>query len=101
MSCFELALQVRDRAAGWQKEIAVDPLKLAVNFFAGNDRLHPIDRGGMTLGVKPSKFFAQHFLDLKITIVERVDQVRGGAPGHATADRSVVDEDNITAFARE
>ena len=60
-----------------------------------------IDRRSMTLRVKMGTFLAEHLFDFGIALVERINEVRCGSSGHAAAHRAVIDQHDMSIFARE
>src|SRR5581483_3288470 len=101
MESFQLLHQIFHDSAGRKKQIAVEPFPIAVDFAFLDDLLCLIDRGNVTVRMQPRAFFAQEFFDVVITVVDRIDQMRGGASGHSPADWTVVDQHYVAPFARE
>ena len=64
-----------------------------------DDALDAVDGGGVALGREPRAGGAVQPLDLGVAVVERVDQVCGGAAGLAAADRAAVEDDDAAPFA--
>src|SRR5450759_2356197 len=63
------------RFTGRHKEVTIQPLKVTLDFFPGDDRLDTVNGRGMTLGGKPRPFLSMHTFHLEVAIVESVDQL--------------------------
>ena len=64
-------------------------------------RFDPVDGGRVALRRETRARFAVEARDRHVRVVDGVGEVRGRSTGLAAADRSVVDDDHLPAFARE
>src|ERR1700681_2157629 len=58
------------RFTGRHKQVTIQPLEIAFNFFLRYDGFNAIDCRGVTLGGKPGAFFAVEMFEFKVAIVE-------------------------------
>src|SRR4051794_5701147 len=83
----ELTLEIGDGAAGRKKQVPVGAREIAIDVFFAHDRFDTIDCSRVAGSAETRTFFTEHFFEVEIAIVERGDEVRGRASGHAAADR--------------
>ena len=97
LTCFEFLFQVLQRLVRRLKQVTVNSLEIALDLFGGGNSFHPIDRRAVALRRHSRPVFAVVFLDVVITVVERVHQVRRCPRCHPAADRAVVDHNHFLA----
>jgi hypothetical protein len=97
----DLALEHVFRVLGGNKEVPVQPLKIADNLLFSNDGLDTIDRRRVTGGCEPRSRLAEEPFKFAITVVERVGEMCGGAAGLAPTDGAGVQHDDGFSLARE
>src|SRR2546423_12846852 len=101
MNRFQLRFQIRHRPAGRNKKITIESFEIAFDLVRRHDLFDPIDRGSVTLRVKPGTFCTEHFFHFGVALIERIDEMGGGSSGHAATDRTVIDERNMSIFTRK
>src|SRR5204863_5386450 len=79
MSGFEFAIDVFRIAVGRLPQIAVEAREIAIDNFVVNDAFDCVDGGGMTFGGELRAAFAMQAFEFVEAIIERIDEVRGGA----------------------
>src|SRR5437868_15388674 len=81
------------RFTGRHEQVTIQPFKVTVDFLLSDDRLDAVYGRGMTLSSKLCAFPAVHAFDLKVAIIESVDQMRRGSRRFPARDRSIVQND--------
>ncbi len=76
------------------KQIAVDPFKVTVDRFRGDDGFSAVYGCGMALSCKPRTFLPMHTLDLVVAVVERTGQMRSCSRSFPARDRPIVEDDD-------
>ena len=97
----KFAPQLRNRAARWQKQVTGEPLEITLNFLFRDDRFDAINRSRVAVCAETRALLAQDFLDFVVTIVQRADEMGSGSPSHSAADRTIIDQDNVSIFTGE
>jgi hypothetical protein len=72
---FYFLIQHLCRFTGRNKKITIQPLKVAIDFFLPDNGLDPIDCCGVTFGGEPRALSSVQAFQVKVAIIERVDQV--------------------------
>src|SRR5213082_1840146 len=85
---FQFALQICNRPARRQKQIAVHSLEVAVDLLPVDDRFDPIDRRHLALRAQARTLLTQHFFDLVVTVIHEGDKLGSGSASHSPADRT-------------
>src|ERR1022692_810165 len=76
MRCFQFAFKHLFGTFWRNKEVAIKAFEVTNNFFFSDDGFNTVYRCRMTLSSEPCAFFAVHTLDLKITVINRIENVR-------------------------
>ena len=87
---FKFALKIFQRFVGRLEEVAIHAREFAIDLFLPHDVFNAIDCCGVTLRGHARAIFAMQFLQLVISIIQRVDQMGGRSPGHPATDQSIV-----------
>jgi hypothetical protein len=101
MSGLELTLQLLALRLRVEKEIAFNPLEIAIDVFHRCDCLDAMYGGHVTFGCQPSAFLAMELCDVEIAVVESGSEMSGGTARLAAANLAIVDQHDGTSSARE
>jgi hypothetical protein len=83
------------------KQIAIDPLKLAVDPLIAHDRLDLVRRRRVALIRKARALLAMQTLDLGEPVILRAGDVRRGPSGHPAPDLPVINYDDALPIAHQ
>jgi hypothetical protein len=93
----ELLVELLDLLGTRRKQIAVEATEITVDVLGFGDHLHSVDRHRMALDDVPRSLLAIELLEHMDPIVHRIGEMGGRAAGLASAERPIVNDDDVLA----